>query len=219
MGLPSERFQTFAQGDIPAMAFWNEWLQDHMVQLRNDVDDQSSEVTTQGSTLTSHLGSSSNPHGSVQTVSGKYVAPLFESSSPAETRWLDTSAFNGDGEQVQAFTVHGGLYLTAEDLLTHKLVAPLALRPGDVLTGIDVYANRTAGALTVKVLKRDPWGDSTTVAETSISGTGDVGANWTGSHTITSSFFYQVRVEMANAGTSSNLYFYGVKVSFNRTRR
>lgn len=220
MGEPTERFQTFAQGDIPAMEFWNEWIQDGLVGVRADVDAATANIGTNQGTMNAHIGSSTDPHGAIQVLTGKLVAPLFESTSPAESRFLDPSLFTPDGSpELIAFTTHGGLYVDTTDSLPHKLVAPLALRIGDVLTNLEVYANRTAGSMRVELLRRDSAGSSTTVLDVNVTGTGDTGVSWTGSHTVSTSAWYQLRLTMNVAGTAANLYFYGLKVGFNRTRR
>ena len=176
-----------------------------------------------------HAALVSNPHGSTQTVTVKYVAPLFESLAPAETRYLDPASFVGAPDflataaslaGVSAVSAFGSLYLTAANSTPYTGFHSLPLRPGDELVGIELKVEgRTAGSVKIEILHHTV-GAIQLIADAIVnSGTGTQTATWAGSHIILADRPYQMKLIMANGGSSSDIYAQWIKLAFNRTKR
>ena len=209
MGEPTTRSRTFADGDAILKEFLNEWVQDHIIDLRADVD--------------AHGGDTSDAHGSTQTATVKYVAPLFESSSPAEVRFVDPAAFSADKDSASVRRFYlGSLYADVANSTMYQFYAELPfLRPGDVITRIDLVTQRTAGSIQVEV-RHHVYGAATDITAGGLivnSGAAAQSVAWTGTHTVAADKPYQAYMEITNGGSSGDITLVHLKVTFNRTKR
>ena len=219
MGLPIARSQTFVDGDVITAAFLNTWVQDLMIGIRADLDGDIQD-------LVDHMADSTDPHGAVQTVTTKYVAPLFESSSPSEIRYLDVGAFHPDDGFAanMAYTAQGDLYSTGADATARDAYGPVPARPADVLTRLDLTVDRTgAGTGTVELVIRERsggFGGTTAIITLTANAGVDVQTvTWTGTYTLRSDRSYQAKLTVANNASSGDIKVHLIKFTFNRTKR
>lgn len=142
--------------------------------------------------------------------------------SPAEFHCASDVAGtnNSSGVYYIEGTIYNGL-MNAADTTTRRVMAQEhRLNEGDEITAVTLYANRTAGSITLRLKNKSGPSTIQNVGSCTISsGTGDLTATFTTlPHTVSMGSGYWWEVEIANGGAAGDIRFQRVEVAITRNQ-